>query len=504
MWLGDWGARWGEAFPGETALVDARSGARVGYGELAERATAWAAFLAGEAGVRRGDRVATLATNRLELVPLLLATSRLGAVLVPLSPRLTRAELAALLGDSRPRALLFEAATEPAAEKLAAEAGVPFRASLDPSDRAPSLATACAGSPAPPALALAADDPALVIYTSGTTGEPKGVVLTHGMILWNSVGTVLGWDLRTDDRTVLTSALCYTAGWNVLTLPLLLRRGLTVTTPAFDPDEVLELVARERLTLLFGVPTMLAMIAASPRFAGADLSSLRFVVTGGAPLPSPVREAFLDRKGIGVREGYGLTEVGPNNFLANGKPGTVGHPMPHARVRLVDPEGGEAAAGEPGELLLAGPHVTAGYLGRPEATAEALRDGWFRTGDLARIDADGHLAIVGRAKEMLISGGINVYPAEVEREIEAHPAVAAAAVIGVPDERWGEVGKAVVALRPGATLAKDELEAFLRGRLAGFKVPRYLARVEDLPRSATSGKVARRRVRELHGRPDDL
>nr|MBC8456993.1 AMP-binding protein [Deltaproteobacteria bacterium] len=253
----------------------------------------------------------------------------------------------------------------------------------------------------------------------------------------------------------------------------------------------------------FGVPTMYQMLMESPQFADTDFSSIRFMVSGGAPLPHKVFEGFKERKGIHLWEGYGLTEVGPNNFMANGKLGTVGHTMFHVDMKILGPDGEEVPPGEDGELLIGGDQISAGYWNKPEETVEAIKDGWFHTGDLARIDEDGHLSIVGRKKDMLISGGINIYPAEIERAIETHPLVKAAAVIGVPDEKWGEVGKAILELHAGSSLTLEELHDFLRDRLGKFKIPKYMSVVDELPRTAASGKVQKFILKERHGKADN-
>jgi fatty-acyl-CoA synthase len=357
-------------------------------------------------------------------------------------------------------------------------------------------------SPDPlPEVDIQPGDPQLIIYTSGTTGLPKGVLLTHGMLTWNAINTNLGWDLRSDDKTILHAAMFYTAGWNIFTLPLFQCRGVNILVRTFDPDLILDLVEREGVTVFFGVPTMFQMLLDSPRFGATDFSRIRFLVSGGAPLGRDIFEAFKKQKSIRIREGYGLTEVGPNNFLANGKLGTIGHPMPHVDVKLVDTEGNEVPVGQEGEILLRGPHVCAGYWNKPEASAEAIVDGWFHTGDLGRLDEDGHFAIVGRLKDMIISGGANIYPAEIERVIETHPAVAGAAVIGVPDPKWGEVGKAVVELKPGASLTLDELLSFMRDRVGKFKLPKYLVVVDTLPRTPASEKIQKFVLKKAYGQP---
>jgi fatty-acyl-CoA synthase len=506
MLYGDWAGRWGRSFPEKEALVDAICNRRYTYGQLAREVNRMAHFLCSRLGTKRGDRVAVLSFNRAEYLTLFFAASRIGAVLVPLNIRLAPQEFFYYLEDSSPQAIFFDEEHQAIAEMLKTKFKGAHYVCFD--------LTAAVGQPLPsawkelpedplPEIPLSASDPQLIIYTSGTTGVPKGVILPHGMITWNAINTNLGWDLRSDDRTVLHSSLFYTAGWNVFTLPLFHCRGTNVLVRGFDADLILSLIERERLTLFFGVPTMFQMLIESPRFAAADFSSVRFMVSGGAPMPRRIFEAMKAAKGIHLWEGYGLTEVGPNNFLANGKLGTVGHPMPHVDLKVVDADHREVQPGQEGELLLRGDHLCAGYWNKPEATAEAIREGWFHTGDLARLDEDGHVAIVGRKKDMIISGGINIYPAEIEKAIEAHPQVAAAAVIGVPDERWGETGKAVVELKPGGALTLTDLQQFLAERLGKFKIPKYLAVVRELPRTAASGKIQKFILKNLHGQPEN-
>ena len=356
----------------------------------------------------------------------------------------------------------------------------------------------------PPArVDIEPNDPQLIIYTSGTTGVPKGVILTHGMIAWNAFNTNLGWDFRSDDSTILHSAMFYTAGWNVFTLPVFQCRGVNVLVQSFDADLILDLIQKERVTLFFGVPTMYQMLIDSERFAETDFSSVRFMVSGGAPLSREIFETFRKQKSVHLWEGFGLTEIGPNNFMANGKLGTVGHPMPNVDVKLVDGNGVEAPVGEEGEMLLKGHHMCAGYWNKPKETEEAIRDGWFHTGDLAKVDADGHYSIVGRKKDMIISGGANIYPAEIERAVEDHPAVAAVAVIGVPDPKWGEVPKAVIEPQPGKSLTLEELQSFLADKLGRFKIPKYLVLIDALPRTQASGKVQKFILKKSYGNADN-
>lgn len=506
MIYGDWIGRWGRSFPEKEALVDVIKGRRYRYGELAQEVNGLANFMAAELGIGPGDRVAVLSFNRCEIIKLFFAASRLGAILVPLNFRLAPNEFVYYLEDCSPMALFFDQAHQSLVDSLKSKVKVNHLVCFDQDDTVgrslPAVWDVLASTP-PLEVDIKAEDPQLIIYTSGTTGLPKGVILTHGMITWNSFNTLLGWDLRSDDRTILHSALFYTAGWNVFTLPLFHCRGTNILVRAFEPDLILDLITQEKVTVFFGVPTMYQMFLESPKFAEADFSSIRFMVSGGAPLPRKVFETFQEEKGIHLWEGYGLTEAGPNNFQANGKLGTVGQPMFHVDVKLVGPEGQEVAPGEDGELLIRGDHLCAGYLNKPQETAEAIKAGWFHTGDLARVDEDGHLAIVGRKKDMYISGGINIYPAEVEWVIETHPQVAAAAVIGVPDEKWGEVGKAIVECVPGETLSLSDLQTYLADRLGKYKIPKYMVLVEALPRTTASGKVQKFILKKQHGRADN-
>ena len=506
MLYGDWIGRWGTSAPHKEALVDTIQNRRYTYGQLSREVNRMAHFLRSQLDLKPGDRVAVMSFNRAEYLILFFAASRVGAVLVPLNIRLAPNEFLYYLEDAAPSAFFFDEDHQAIADGLKPRVRIRHYVCFDHGGAIgrslPEVWDLLPVDP-PPEVPLAAADPQLIIYTSGTTGLPKGVILTHGMITWNSINTNLGWGLRSDDRTVLHSSLFYTAGWNVFTLPLFHIRATNVLVRGFDADLILNLIERERLTLFFGVPTLFQMLLESPRFASADLSSIRFMVSGGAPLTRKIFEAMKAVKGIHLWEGYGLTEVGPNNFLANGKPGTVGHPMPHVDVKVVDADGREVPTGQEGELLLRGDHMCAGYWNKREATAEAIPDGWFHTGDLARIDEDGHVAIVGRKKDMIISGGINIYPAEIEKAIETHPRVAAVAVIGVPDEKWGEVGKAIVELKPGGTITLEDLQQYLADRLGKFKIPKYLAVVRELPRTAASGKVQKFILKNLHGKPEN-
>jgi fatty-acyl-CoA synthase len=470
--------------PGRLAIVDAGDGTRLTYAELDRRAERCAGLLA-ERGVVKGDRVGVLSLNRAAVVDLLFACGKLGAVLAPLNTRLSARELAGIAADAG-LSLLFHDSEN---ADLAACIHAP-RAPLEGGSH-------LAADPPRASARVTHEDAWILCYTGGTTGRAKGAILTHGSVRWNAANTIAGWGLSADDVASVFTPLYHTGGLNVLMTPLVHIGGASVLVPAFDPDRAFDLNRDHAMTYVFMVPSMFRMMIGSPRWRNAELGTVRDFVTGGAPCPRDVFEAFAVR-GRRFRMGYGLTEAGPNNFnvdpgIALERHGSVGRPLPFVEARIEDGGGRECEPGRIGELLLRGPHVFAGYFRRPGETREAFSGGWLRTGDLARRDGDGNHYIVGRLKEMFISGGENVYPSEVEEALISHPAVADAAVVGVADERWGEVGLAAVVPRPGARLLEEELVGHLRRRLARYKVPRRFLFVGELPRTG-AGKVDRRAI----------
>ena len=457
------------------------------YAQLNRRATALAARLY-EAGVRAGDRVSIMASNHLAHIDAFLATAKLGFIYSPLNYRLSEPELRAMGDYLEPRLLLFDEAN---VDKAAAAGRDSALYSL--TDYGDWLAGAGA---APQAPDLDPEDPQMILFTGGTSGSPKGALLPYRQIFFNAVNTVMSWGLRADD-CVIQATPCFHAAFNAFTTPLLHVGARVVLQQSFEPGEYLRLLHGERATIMFLVPTMFGMLARHEEFARTDLGSVRWAISGGAPCTEAVRSHFAGR-GVPFRQGYGLTEAGVNCFsieqeTADVKPGSVGKPMLHAEAVIRSEDGSEVAAGETGELTLRGRHVFSGYFRRPEATGEALRDGWLWTGDLARRDEDGDFFIAGRRKDMFISGGENIYPAEIENALSGHPAVAECAVIGVPDEGWGESGLAAVVLNDGSQVSDIELSEFLRGHLARYKVPKRFVFVDSLPKSA-AGKVLGREL----------
>ena len=493
----DWLAAHARFRPDAEAIFDASNGRRWAYAALRQDALRWAGRLHAE-GVRKGDRVAVLAHNRGETFALLFACAELGAVLFPMNWRLSPEEIRWQLAHAEPRVLVTDAAFRDAGVSPAATDTAPVGAGVP----APARVAVEDGPAAEPLEGPGADllDPIVLMYTSGSSGKPKGALLTHQQLHWNAVNTILACDLTPADATLTFTPLFHTGGLNCLSTPLLHRGGRVVLTRGVEPAEALRLIGEERVSLLMGVPTIYQMLADHPDFDGADLTSVRDALCGGAALQAPLLERWLAR-GVPLRQGFGMTEVGPNCFSmphdrVREKLGSVGLPIHHVGVRLVRPDGTECADGEPGELWLRGPIVCGGYFRDPDATAKSLVDGWFRTGDVLVRDSEGFFAVSGRIKEMYKSGGENVYPAEIEQVIAAHPAVANVAVVGVPDERWGEVGRAFVEPRAGHDVDPDAIRAFLDGRLARFKLPKRIEVVPALPRTA-SGKIDKPALREL-------
>jgi fatty-acyl-CoA synthase len=343
------------------------------------------------------------------------------------------------------------------------------------------------------------DDPHMILYTSGTTGYPKGAIQTHGNILFNSINANIALDIVSSDVTLCALPLFHVGGLHVMTTPTLHAGGTVVIQRAFDAGEALQLIHDKKVNTIFLVSTMWQFMCQHEAFEETDLSGLRLAWTGGAPCPLHVIKAYQE-KGVLFRQGYGLTEVGPDAMIlaaedAVRKIGSIGKPPFHAAMRVVDEDGVDVSLGEVGELIFLGPTVTPGYWNKPEATAEALRDGWFHTGDLAKIDDEGYVFIVDRKKDMFISGGENVYPVQIENVLYQNPKVAEAAVFGVPDEKWGEVGHAVICPKSGVTLTEEEIISFLKDKLARFKIPKSVSFMNTLPKNP-AGKVLKRVLRE--------
>ncbi len=456
--VGFWLARRASLTPRRVAI---RMGGReITYAELDDRAARLAGALTAT-GVGPGDRVAALLTNGNEYVEAMFACARLGAILVPLSFRLAAPELTFMVNDSGSTVLIYGEEWAGLAEGFRRETGLKaaFVAGAGPD---PSYEGALASAdPVLEPRAVSPDDVLAIFYTSGTTGQPKGAMLTHGNFFWTNLCMILAFGYYQDERTLVILPMFHVGGWNANAMATWWNGGTVVLEKSFDPAATLATIERERITSMLGVPTMYQMMADDPAFAAADLSSIRDFLCGGAPLPVALIARYQER-GLGFIQGYGLTEAAPNCLIlpkedAVRKAGAAGRPYFYADVRVVDGPGNEVGPGGSGEIVVGGPGVMKGYWNRPEATAETLRGGWLHTGDVGAIDDEGYVTIVDRVKDMYISGGENVYPAEVEKVLAGHPAIAEAAVIGVADERWGESGKAIVVLRAAANADPEEI-----------------------------------------------
>ncbi|NOY46506.1 MAG: o-succinylbenzoate--CoA ligase [Deltaproteobacteria bacterium] len=455
-------------------------------------------------GVKPGDRVGLLAYNRVEFVEVIFAAAKLGAILVPLNWRLTAPELDYILTDSGAETLLFDPALEALARELCASAcvrrvvclgaGSPLGAHAYEACLAAQPDAEPEVSPRPDG-----DTPHILMYTSGTTGRPKGAVLSQGASFWNALNLQLALDFTSADRNLLALPLFHIGGIGLFTLPMLYVGGTVVLQRAFEASETLRLLREERISLFFGVPAMFLFLLQHPEFDPSAFAGVRCAMSGGAPLPPSLVQQY-HQAGIALQQGFGMSEAAPGittlpKSLALAKAGSVGRALFHVEVRVVDERGDEVPRGQVGELVLRGPNLMQGYWNRPEATRQAFSGGWFHSGDLARMDEDGDLYIVDRKKDMFISGGENVYPAEVENLIYELPQVSEAAVVGVPDDTWGEVGCAVVAVKHGHTLTAQQVLEHLRPRLAKYKVPKRVVFVDALPRNA-AGKVLKDALRE--------
>jgi fatty-acyl-CoA synthase len=489
--------------PDREALYDLTSGVRYTYAQLNERANRLANFLCEKYGVQKGDRVSILAHNSIAYVDLLFGLGKIGAIFAPLNWRLTSRELTFIVNDCQPKVLIVGPEFAPVFEEMRGDVHVEHIISLEGADipgaeaYEGSLSLASALEPERPTIDE--EDGCCILYTSGTTGRPKGAVLPHRQILWNAINTVISWGLSEQDVSPILTPMFHSGGLFVFLVPLFYAGGRIVMARSFDPDASLQLIMDEKCTVILGVPTLFQVWMNSPRFEDADFGHVHFFISGGAPCPPSLIEAWSRQKNVVMRQGYGLTEVGVNCFSmtdqdALQKRGSVGKPIFHSQMRLVDVDGIDVPAGKTGELIIRGPHVCVGYWNNPTATAESLRDGWFHTGDMARMDEEGYFYIVGRFKDMIISGGENVYAAEVEAIFREHDCVLDAALIGQPDEKWGEVGLMIVARKPSQTVSADELLQFCQGRLAKYKIPKRIEFVESLPYSPY-GKVIKAELR---------
>lgn len=515
-WVGNYAYFRARTSPDKEAIYDLDNDVRYTYRELERRANILANYLTDRLAVVKGDRIAFLSRNRIELFDAYYATGKTGTVLVPYNARLSVDELAQLVASEKPCVLFYEDVFAKIVAALKTKTSINHYVVL-PDTREPLPdpgyeTLMAAGDPTPrscPGLSL--DDTHLIIHTGGTTGLPKGGLISHGAMLFNAMNEIITWGVSHTDSAHLLLPLFHTGGWNLLTLPLLHAGGRLLLNKQFDPKTALKIIDREKPTFVFGAATIFRMMIDQPEFAATDFSSVKWIMAGAAPTPINIMEKFWAR-GIRFVLGYGMTEAGPNNLSVPAefitpddireKYASVGKPMYFTLAKIVDDAGNELGDDRVGELVWSGPQIFSGYWNNEAETNKTLRDGWIYTGDMARRDKDGYYYIVGRKKNMFISGGENVFPPEIERVLYEMPEIYEACVIGVPDEKWGEVGKAIISLRPGQSLTREEVLAFLGDRLARYKVPRYIRFVDDLPKNNV-GKIENSRVIALYGQPED-
>lgn len=471
------------------ALIDIELNRLLTYNELNRSSVRWAAILK-QNGVEKGDRVVFYGVNQADVFEILFACAKIGAILVPINWRLASTEIEYIVSDCSPKLVIYNEQFQSMINDMRVA-------------RAISLSTLNASPFNHYQLTIETvqeTDPWLIIYTGGTTGVPKGVVLSHYSVDWNAINTIISWGLTDEEITLNYMPVFHTGGINALSLPILMNGGTVVIANKFDPSKALLFLRQYKCTIALFVPTMHHMMQQTEEFERLDIPDMKVFLSGGAPCPLSIYEKYA-QKGYRFKEGYGLTEAGPNNFYitpeeAMVKRGSVGKAMMFNQVKIMKEDGYEAEPLEVGELLVRGKHAFIRYWNKPEATKEAWEGGWIHTGDLAKRDEDGYYYIVGRKKDMIITGGENVYPGEIEQWLSDHPAVNEAAVVGIPDEKWGEKVTAFVSLYNPDAITKEELIEYCRKKLAPYKVPKLIIILEEIPKTAV-GKIDKKVLKEM-------
>ena len=483
----DWFKIWADYNPDKIAVKEAGSGKILSYRDIDMAGNALALFLKIKYQIGSGDRVAIIAENHLAQVILFAVAQKMGIILVPINFRLASKEIETLLSASQCKI----AYTDDCVSKENLKVKSIFL------DLESVYNFVGKEGPEVAEQKLTEDSPVFILYTSGTTGVPKGIVYTHKMLFWNSINTTQSLLITNDTITLNCMPLFHTGGWNVLLTPVLHRGGTIIMFKKFDALAVLNCIVEERLDLFMAVPTMLKMMVELPDFNRVDISCLHYIIVGGESMPLNLIDVFHKKK-VPIRQGYGLTEAGPNLTSlhqndAERKQGSIGKPNFHVQIRILDEDGKDAEVNAPGEILIGGPMVMPGYWQNEETTQQAKLGRWLRTGDIGKIDAEGFIYILDRKKNMYISGGENVYPAEVERALLQHPAIKEAVVIASPHEKWGECGIAILISKP--ELSDQDLKRHCQAHLANFKIPSQFYFVKAIPKNDT-GKIDRKSIRE--------
>lgn len=494
-WELDWIQNRARLSPDVRAIIDEKTNNSWSFAEINRRAAAAAVWLKNH-GVKKGDRIALLSPNHICYFDLFFACGKIGAILVPLNWRLSPYELKGILEDCTPVLMGLHRQFQQLDTELE-DIGIPvfYIDNESPYETNPSFNEEDTINED-----LSELDPLAIIYTGGTTGKPKGVVLSHQSILWNALNTVVSWGLSNEDITLNYLPMFHTGGLNALTMPILLAGGTVVIGEQFHPEKAVETINRYHCTIVLFVPTMYHQFIQTEAFQQEAFPTMKIFLSGAAPCPLEIYDAFR-KKRIAFKEGYGLTEAGPNNFFiepqeAQRKRGSVGKPMVFNAAMLIKEDGSEARANEVGELLVKGKHGFSFYWNNQQATEETIREGWIFTGDLAKRDEEGYYYIVGRKKEMIITGGENVYPLEIEQWLTAHPNIDEAAVLGLPDEKWGEIVTAFIVLKPTAGLNEAGLRGYCEMKLGRYKIPKRIFILKELPKTHV-GKIDKKKLKEL-------
>jgi len=470
--------------PHHIALINLTSKEQWTYQQLSEEIGKWSQFFERQQ-LQKGSRVAVFAKNHIQLFAVLFACGLRGLIYVPLNWRLSKEELTQILEDATPAILLYE---EDSHCPLVLEKMFSLHVSQHEKEIQPSRQD------------VDVDDPWLMIYTGGTTGHPKGVVLSFQSVNWNAMNTIISWGLHAQDRTLNYMPMFHTGGLNALCIPLLMAGGTVIIGDKFDAEEALQATNQYQTTISLFVPTMYQAMIATKYFQENQFPSMKVFLSGGAPCPHPIYDAFYN-KGLFFKEGYGLTEAGPNNFYidrerAYAKKGAVGKSMQFNEAKIISHTGKSCAPGEVGELLVRGKHMFRFYWNNKQETANILQDGWLKTGDLAMMDAEGDFYIVGRRKEMIISGGENIYPQEVEQCLLRHPDVREVAVIGVGDDYWGEIVTAFIVCPHQVASLLDDLNELCHQQLGRYKIPKQMIFLDELPKTSV-GKIDKKALYRL-------
>lgn len=491
----DWLGKWAGFTPERNAIEEYETGRKFTYSALNDLAEKAAQYFTEVYGLKSGDRLAVLCENRAELVVLLGVAQKTGITIVPLNFRLTSEELDYIIGNCEPSLLLFEDQFLEKLEKTKVFSTIKNKFDID--ELIPAVLTA--GDMILLEVNFDENHPIFILYTSGTTAFPKGAIYSHKMLFWNSINTEMRLEITSSDVSIDVAPPFHTGFWNVLLTPFLHHGAETILMRKFDAEAIMKLIEEREISLWWAVPTMLKMMSDSPEFENRKLSTIRYMVVGGEAMPIPLIEIWHN-KGVPIRQGYGLTEVGPNitslsEVDAIRKQGSIGTPNFYVETCIVDENGGQIVGEGEGEFLLKGPNVTPGYWKNEEATNETVVNGWFHTGDVLRRDAEGYYYVVDRIKNMYISGGENVYPAQVEYLLRKHEAIDDVVIIGVPDPKWGESGKAFVVKKEESSLTEQDVISYCTGKLAKYKIPKYVEFIEQLPKN-DAGKIDRKSLKK--------